>query len=281
MKKRITIQGEPGCFHEAAASEFFKGEDIETIPCETFPDMFDYLRSDSSLLGVVAIENTIAGSLLQNHELLRQSNLTIVGEYKMHISHVLAALPGQVIEDLTEVNSHPMALMQCEKFLLQHPNLKMVEKNDTAGSAREISQKQLKGHAAVCGKYAAELYGLNVLAEDIQTNKRNFTRFLMVADPIEADSLLSGVEKNKASLVFSLPHTQGSLSKILTIFSFYDINLSKIQSLPIIGREWEYRFYINLTFDNYTRYRQSIDAVRPLINDFKILGEYSEYKNGK
>ena len=170
-----------------------------------------------------------------------------------------------------------MALMQCEQYLLRHPNMKMVERNDTAGSAREIAEKKLTGHAAVCGKYAAELYGLNILEEGIQTNKRNFTRFLIIADPIEAPALIKGKPVNKASLVFTLPHTHGSLSKILTIFSFYDINLSKIQSLPIIGREWEYRFYINLTFDDYTRYRQSIDAVRPLITDFKILGEYAEY----
>ena len=277
--KRIAIQGEPGCFHDAAARSFFNDDEVETIPCDTFISMFDLLKTDASMLGIVAIENTIAGSLLQNHELLRQSNHIIVGEYKMHISHVLAALPGQTIEELTEVNSHPMALMQCEQYLLRHSNLKMVEKNDTAGSAKETSEKHLIGHAAVCGKYAAELYGLNILEEGIQTNKRNFTRFLVIADPVEAPAILGNKVKNKASLVFTLPHTHGSLSKILTIFSFYDINLSKIQSLPIIGREWEYRFYINLTFDDYTRYRQSIDAVRPLINDFKILGEYAEFKN--
>ena len=277
--KRIAIQGEPGCFHDAAARSFFNDDEVETIPCDTFISMFDLLKTDASMLGIVAIENTIAGSLLQNHELLRQSNHIIVGEYKMHISHVLAALPGQTIEELTEVNSHPMALMQCEQYLLRHSNLKMVEKNDTAGSAKETSEKLLIGHAAVCGKYAAELYGLNILEEGIQTNKRNFTRFLVIADPVEAPAILGNKVKNKASLVFTLPHTHGSLSKILTIFSFYDINLSKIQSLPIIGREWEYRFYINLTFDDYTRYRQSIDAVRPLINDFKILGEYAEFKN--
>ena len=261
--KRVTIQGEPGCFHEAAACEYFKGEDIETIPCETFSSMFDTLNSDASLIGVLAIENTIAGSLLQNHELLRKSNMTIVGES---------------IEDLKEVNSHPMALMQCAQFLQRYPNLKVVEKNDTAGSALEISKKKLMGHAAVCGKYAAQLYGLNILADDIQTNKRNSTRFLILADPIEAPYLTQNKKINKSSIVFTLPHTQGSLSKILTIFSFYDINLSKIQSLPIIGREWEYRFYINLTFTDYVRYRQSIDAVRPLINEFKILGEYAEYE---
>ena len=276
--KRVTIQGIAGCYHDAAAHEFFGDEEIETIPCDTFPSMFDTLRGDPSLFATLAIENTIAGSLLQNHELLRKSNMTIIGEQKMHISHVLAALPGQSIESLTEVNSHPMALMQCENFLLRHPNMKMVEKNDTAGSACEIAEKQLMGHAAICGKYAAQLYGLEVLAEDIQTIKRNFTRFLILADPMAEQTLNPLHKKNKASLVFALPHEQGSLSQVLAIFSFYGMNLTKIQSLPILGREWEYRFYINLTFEDYTRYRQSVDAVRPLISDFKILGEYEEYK---
>lgn len=275
--KRVTIQGEPGCFHEAAARQYFKGEEIETIPCETFNSMFETLNNDASLIGTLAIENTIAGSLLQNHELLRKSNMSIVGEYKMHISHVLAALPGKTIDELHEVHSHPMALMQCAQFLRKYPNLKIVERNDTAGSAQEIAEKQLTGIGAVCGEYAAKLYGLNILAKDIQTNKRNSTRFLIIADPLEAPYLIRHDNINKASLVFTLPHTQGSLSKILTIFSFYDINLSKIQSLPIIGREWEYRFYINLTFNDYVRYRQSIDAVKPLINEFKILGEYNEF----
>lgn len=247
------------------------------VPCATFSSMFDCLKADSSLIGAMAIENTIAGSLLQNHELLRQSNLTVIGEYKMRISHVLCALPGQTIDQLTEVNSHPMALMQCERFLQSHPNLKMVEKNDTAGSAEEIARLGLRGHAAICGKLAAELYGLQVLEEGIETNKRNFTRFLILADPVVASDLTQGAKKDKASLVFTLPHTQGSLAKLLTIFSFYDINLSKIQSIPIIGREWEYRFFINLTFDDYTRYRQSVEAVKPLITDFKILGEYAHF----
>lgn len=277
MKKRVTIQGVAGCFHEAAAKEYFADESIDIIPCETFPILFDKLKYDASLLGIIAIENTIAGSLLQNHELLRQSNLSIVGEQHLYISHVLCALPGQTIDQLTEVNSHPMALMQCEQYLLRHPNLKMVETSDTAGSAQYIAENQVKGHAAVCGRYAAELYGLNILDEDIQTNKRNFTRFLIVADPLEAEELTKNKIIDKASLVFTLPHTHGSLSKILTIFSFYDINLTKIQSMPIIGREWEYRFYIDVTFDNYMRYKQSIDAVRPLLNEFKILGEYKAY----
>lgn len=243
--------------------------------------MFERLDSDASLLGMMAIENTIAGSLLQNHELLRKSNLTIIGEYKMRISHVFAALPGQIIEDITEVHSHPMALMQCEQFLRHAGStLRMIERFDTAGSARDISRGGIKGHAAVCGEYAAKLYGLDILATNIETNKRNFTRFLAIADPLMAEELKPrAINLDKSSIVFTLPHSKGALSKVLTIFSFYDMNLSKIQSMPILGREWEYRFYVDLTFDDYVRYRQSLDAVRPLINDFKILGEYESCRN--
>ena len=279
MERKVTIQGVGGCYHDAAARLYFKDDEVATIECDTFGDMFDRLASDASLIGIMAIENTIAGALLQNHELLRKSSHTIVGEYKMRISHVLAALPGQTIESLTEVNSHPMALMQCEQFLHRHPNLRMVEKFDTAGSAREIADKHLEGHGAVCGEFAAQLYRLNILEKGIETNKRNFTRFLILADPLLADELRPRAElRDKASVVFTLPHTNGALSKVLTIFSFYDINLSKIQSMPIIGREWEYRFYADLTFDSYVRYRQAIDAVLPLISDFKTLGEYCESK---
>lgn len=278
MDLRVAIQGVAGCFHDAAAREYFEGQDIETVPCVTFNGMFNLLKSDASMLGILAIENTIAGSLLQNHELLRQSNMTIVGEYKKYISHSIAALPGQSIDDIAEVNSHPMALRQCEQYLQLHPKMKMVETYDTAGSAKMIAENNLVGHAAICGRYAAELYGLNVLEDDIQTNKRNFTRFLVVTDPCNATGFKNQKAVDKASIAFTLPHSQGSLSAVLVIFSFYGMNLTKIQSLPIIGREWEYRFYVNLTFNDYTRYRQSIDAVRPLISDFKILGEYAEYK---
>lgn len=272
--KRVTIQGEPGCFHEEAARRYFGDETIEIVPCTTFEALFDRMRREGSLLGIVAIENTIAGSLLQNHELLRCSDLRIVGEYKLRISHVLAALPGERIERLTEVNSHPIALMQCAEFLKAHPHLKAVEKDDTAGSAAEIAARRLSGHAAICSRLAALRYGLDVLEEGIETNKRNFTRFLLLADRHHADRCAAAAQADKASLVFSLPHTQGSLSKVLTILSFYDINLTKIQSMPIIGCEWEYRFYVDVSFADYTRYRQSIGAIAPLTKDLKIMGEY-------
>ena len=278
IMKRVTIQGEKGCFHEAAARRYFNDEAIEIVPCSGFNELFKSMNDDRSLWGIVAIENTIAGSLLQNHELLRNSELQIVGEYKLRISHVLATLPDENIGDIKEVNSHPIALMQCEEFLSKHPDLKIVEKDDTAGSAREIAEKGLNGHAAICSKLAAEIYGLHPLYESIETNKRNFTRFLILADRFVADNRLKNKnEIDKASVVFTVQHKQGCLSKVLTILSFYDINLTKIQSMPIIGREWEYRFYVDVTFEDYTRYRQAITAIEPLTGELKILGEYKEY----
>ena len=233
--KRITIQGQPGCFHETAARCSFPGEQVEILPCDSFDQQFARMAADPTLLGIAAIENTIAGSLLPNHELLRRSSLAVIGEYKLRISHVLAALPGEAPCDIGEVHSHPIALMQCGDFL-----------------------KTLPG---------------------IETNKHNFTRFLLLADRSCAAGFTDPARTNKASLVFSLPHTQGSLSKVLTLLSFYEINLSKIQSLPIIGREWEYRFYVDVTFDDPVRYRQAIEAARPLTSDFRILGEYAECPN--
>jgi prephenate dehydratase len=272
--KKIAIQGMIGSFHDIAAHQYFEEEEIELICCNTFEEVFEEIRKDSNVIGMTAIENTIAGSLLHNYELLRDSGTTIVGEHKLRISHSLLCLPGEDWNDLIEVNSHPVALMQCREFLSKHPQLKIVETDDTAGSAKNISEKQLKGHAAICSKFAAPLYNMKVLEEGIETNKHNFTRFLVVCDPWKADDLRNRRMTNKASIVFSLPHSEGSLSQVLSIFSFYRINLTKIQSLPIIGREWEYMFYIDVTYDDYMRYRQSIDAITPLIKELKVLGEY-------
>ncbi|MDO5571002.1 MAG: prephenate dehydratase [Bacteroidales bacterium] len=272
--KKVAIQGVKGCYHEMAAREYFNNEEIEIVPCVSFAEMFEQFKKDPSLLGIMAIENTIAGSLLQNHELLRQSNMRIIGEHKLHISHTLSALPGEKLEDIKEVNSHPIALMQCMEYLEKRPDIKIVEKGDTASSAADISRLNLSGHAAICSEYASKIYGLNILAKAIETNKRNFTRFLTLADQWSSDDYIDKSNINKSSLVFCVPHTHGSLSKVLTIFSFYDLNLTKIQSMPILGREWEYRFYIDLTFDDYIRYKQALEAIMPFTKDFKILGEY-------
>lgn len=273
---KIAIQGEVGSFHDVASHRYFEGAEIELICCDTFEQVFEEMKKDSNVIALVAIENTIAGSLLHNYELLRESGMQIVGEHKLRISHSIMCLPDEDWADITEVNSHPVALMQCRDFLKRHPEFKVVEADDTAGSAKIISEKQLRGHAAICSKFAAPLYGMKVLEEEIETNKHNFTRFLVLADPWQAEDLCAPAKSNKASIVFSLPHNEGSLSQVLSIFSFYKINLTKIQSLPIIGREWEYMFYIDVMYDDYTRYRQSIDAVRPLTKQLKILGEYQQ-----
>ena len=272
--KKIAIQGIKGSFHDIAAHEYFPDEELELVCCNTFEALFAAMKSDDNVLGLMAIENTIAGSLLHNYELLRENGMTIVGEHKLHIEHSLLCLPDDELEDLTEVNSHPVALAQCRSYLEKHPGLKIVEAEDTAGAAETISRLGLHGHAAICHAGAAPLYGMKVIDRAIEDNKHNYTRFLVLCDPWNADRLRDINKSNKASLVFTLPHEEGSLSQVLSIFTFYKINLTKIQSLPIIGREWQYLFYIDVSFDDYMRYRQSIDAVRPLIKELKILGEY-------
>ena len=277
QKLRVAIQGEKGCYHELAAREFFKDREIEIVPCKTFQTEFDAFAADSQLVGMMAIENTIAGNILTNHELLRKSQMQVVGEQRLHISHVLCALPGQTIEDILEVNSHPIALLQCQVFLENTlPNAKIVEMDDTAGSAEYIMKHQLKGHAAICSEFAAKMYGMEILAYGIETNKRNFTRFLVLQDKYTDLATPDRAVINKASLEFCVRHQQGSLTKVLTILSFYDMNLTKIQSMPIIGREWEYRFFVDLTFADYMQYKKALDAIMPFATDFQILGEYAE-----
>lgn len=276
--KRIAIQGIHGSFHDIASHQYFEGEEIELICCDTFEQVFETVKKDPEILALVAIENTIAGSLLHNYELLRESNLTIVGEHKLHIEHSLLVLPDESEEDILEVNSHPVALMQCRSFLSNHPRWKVVEVEDTAGAAADISKLTLRSHAAICSKYAAPIYNMKVLYEGIEDNKHNYTRFLVLADPYTADNLRHKEQSNKSSVVFAVPHESGSLSQVLSIFSFYNINMTKIQSLPIIGHEWEYMFYVDLTYDNYNRYMQSIEAIRPLIKNIKLLGEYEAFK---
>ena len=184
-------------------------------------------------------------------------------------------LPEDNWADVVEVNSHPVALMQCREFLNRHDGLKVVEVADTAGAAATIKRRQLRGHAAICHKDAAAIYGMKVLEEGIETNKHNFTRFLILANPAKAGKYREMTKTNKASLVLSLPHEEGSLSAILSILSFYKMNLSKIQSLPIIGKEWQYLFYIDVAFDDYKRFHQAVNAITPLTHELQNLGEYT------
>lgn len=276
--KRIAIQGLIGSFHDIAANQYFDGEQVQLICCATFEEVFENIRRDPTVIGMMAIENTIAGSLLHNYELLRDSGTTVVGEHKLHISHCICCLPDDDWDTIQEVHSHPVALMQCRNFLSGHPKMKAVESEDTAGSAKEIAEGRHRGWAAICSASAARLYGMKILEDHIEDNKHNFTRFLVVCNPRKADFLRPLDRTNKSSLVFSLPHEEGSLSQVLSILSFYKINMTKIQSLPIIGHEWEYMFYVDVTYDNLTRYRQSIDAIAPLTKELKILGEYQDGK---
>lgn len=273
--KQVAIQGGLGAYHGIAAENFFN-EEVDIIPCATFRDIFRTIKKDPNIIGIMAIENTIAGSLLQNNELLKESKLPIAGEYKQRISHCIAALPGQSIHDIKEVQSHPIALMQCTEFLDTLPGVKVVEHEDTALAARDIAKNNTTGTAAICSTKAAEIYGLNILASGIETNKHNFTRFLIFGNRWIVDEIQKNEVLNKSSIVFTLPHSEGSLSKVLSVLSFYGISLTKIQSLPIIGHEWEYQFYVDLKFSNIDRYHQSLDAIRPLTSDLKILGEYPE-----
>ena len=275
--KKIAIQGLLGSFHDIAAHQYFKTEQIELICCSTFEQVFENIHRDKTVIGLIAIENTIAGSLLHNYELLRDSGTSVVGEHKLHISHCICCLPEDDWSTITEVHSHPVALMQCRQYLSQHPQLKAVEAEDTAGSAQYIKENGCRGWAAICNREAAKMHGMKILDDNIEDNKHNFTRFLVVCQPEIADTLRPIEKTDKSSLVFSLPHEEGSLSQVLSILSFYKINMTKIQSLPIIGREWEYMFYIDVTYDSLTRYRQSIDAIKPLTRELKILGEYEQY----
>ncbi|MDR1274453.1 MAG: prephenate dehydratase [Odoribacteraceae bacterium] len=279
--KKVAIQGGEGAYHEIAARAYFKArgeEEIEILPCARFKDVIAAVKRDPDAAGIMAIENTIAGSLLQNHELIRESDLAVTGEQKTRITHCLVALPGETLATIAEVHSHPIALMQCADYLDAMPRVKVVEEEDTALSASAIAEHGTRGHAAICSRFAAGLHGLAVLDEGIETNKRNFTRFLLLAN--RRGDGAPGTGADKSSIVFTLPHEGGSLSRVLTIFSFYGLNLTKIQSLPIVGREWEYLFYVDLTFEDVLKYRQGLDAARPLMNDFKILGEYKACHEG-
>lgn len=274
--KKIAIQGSEGCFHEMAARKYFCGEELHMVYCNTFEQLFRKVHDCNDIIGMVAIENTIAGSLLHNYELLCTSGLEVTGEKKLHISHCICCLPDDDWNTIHEVHSHPVALMQCRKYLEQHSRLKPVEADDTAGAAINIAREKLSGQAAICNAEAARRFGMKILEEHIEDNKHNYTRFLVVAKRKMAEELRNGVETDKASLAFTISHECGSLAKVLSIFSFYGINLTKIQSLPIIGREWEYRFYIDLSYADHRLYRQSIEAVKPLTSEFIKLGEYKD-----
>jgi prephenate dehydratase len=275
MVKRVVIQGGYGAFHEIAVKNYFRDEVIEIVPANTFKDLFKSLQMNHADFGIMAIENSSAGSILPNYGLLQNSNMKIIGEIYLRIKQNLVALPGQNIEDIKEVYSHPMAILQCQTFFENYPNIRLIESIDTALSAKEIQDKRLKGVGAIASKMAAQKYGLKILKESIETNKMNYTRFLILADR-KMD--VGNIKVDKASIHFSLAHEIGSLAKILSTLSYYNMNLTKIQSMPIMNSEWEYQFYIDLTFNDYKLYRQSLEAIRPFTSHLGIMGEYQKGK---
>ena len=273
MDRKVAIQGVKGCFHEQAARQFYQdhGHIVpEIVECATFNGLYRSMDLGDADAAVMAIENTVSGGLLPNFELLRKYDRKIRGEVFLRIQQNLMALPGQTIEDIKEVRTHYMAINQTREFFKNYPWIRLVESEDTAKSAAEVAQLGLKGVGAVASELAAQLYGLEILAESIETYKQNFTRFLIFDDALEVNK----TKVNKASMCFTLSHTPGSLAHVLTILSFYGMNLTRIQSLPIPGQEWQYFFYVDIKFDDHMRYEQALAAVRPLMEDLNILGEY-------
>jgi len=274
MNKIIAIQGAEGSNHHKVARDFY-GDNIQLKECMSFDALVAHLLEGSATDGVMAIENTIAGSIIPNYALIDSNNLHIVGEEYLNIHHHLMALPGQTIKSIKEVWSHPMALLQCKEFFKKHPHIKLVEDVDTAEVAKRISKENIKGVAAIAPIIAAEIFELEVLEDDIQTIKDNSTRFVIVQTqkPTISSDLI-----NKASLKFQLNHKRGSLAALLNVLSDCKMNLTKIQSLPVIETPWKYSFFVDVTFDQITDYQKLVKIIEIMAEEFKILGTY---KNGR
>lgn len=276
MSKRVSIQGYEGSFHQLAARSFF-GENVRIIPCATFGDVVR-IAGDESLSegGIMAIENSIAGSILANYALLQKSNLRIRGEVYLQIDQNLLANPGITLEDIREVHSHPMALQQCLPFLDRH-KWKLVETEDTALSARYIHQHKTKHIAAIAGRLAAELFDLNILAPKIQSEKDNYTRFLVLGRAEkEEEELEDGV--NKASVHFHTNHSTGSLARVLTKIAAGGVNLSKLQSVPIPASTWKYSFHADMEFETQSQFFEVMESIAPLTEKVRIFGIYKKGK---
>ena len=273
-KKNIGIQGIQGSFHHIVANEYY-GSNIDIDEFQTFEMMVRQLAEGKSDASIMAIENSIAGSIIPNYALIDEYNLSIVGEYYLKISHNLLALENQSIDDIKEVHSHPMALLQCRDFVKKHPKIKLVEDTDTALSAKKIQLNNVKGIAAIASALASHLYALDVLAENIQTIKNNETRFVV----LERSTPKSKSVFNKASIKFELDHKRGSLATILNVLSDCKMNLTKIQSMPKIETPWRYSFFVDITFESLDDYFKAKSIIEIMAKDFKVLGEYKNSKN--
>lgn len=270
MKQRIAIQGIKGSNHHQVAREYF-GDDTDLIESMSFDYLVDRLLDKTADMGVMAIENSIAGSIIPNYALVYHNNLHIIGEHYLNINHNLMVLKGQKIEDIEEVRSHPMALLQCKEFFREYPNIKMVEDVDTAETAKRIQEQHLKHIAAIAPDVAANLYGLDIVAPHIQTIKNNATRFIIVCTKNKA---IPEDEISKASVRFVTDHKRGSLAAILNVMSDCNLNLTKIQSLPIIETPWKYAFFVDVTFKGYGHFEKAKSLLDIMSEDFKVLGEY-------
>ncbi|MBW4362576.1 prephenate dehydratase [Flavobacterium taihuense] len=274
MRTKIAIQGIKGSFHHQVAQDYFY-QNIEVDECLSFEELVASLLSGKSDQAVMAIENSIAGPIIPNYALIDKNNLHIIGEHYLDIHQNLMALKGQKIEDILEVHSHPMALLQCMEFLKKHPNIKLVEDKDTAETARRIHEKQLKGIAAIASKTASEMYDLEILAPEIQTINNNMTRFVIIKKEKEfADEN----EISRASIKFELDHKRGSLAAVLNVMSDCKLNLTKIQSLPKIETPWKYSFFVDVTFEKYEDFAKAKSLMQIMAEYFKVLGEYKNTK---
>ena len=274
MTKKVAIQGIEGSFHHIVSQTYFE-ETIEVQPYLSFSEVVESLVSKTSDVAVMALENSIAGSIIPNYAHINDQDLHITGECFLEIQHNLMALKGQSIQDIKEVFSHPMALLQCKEFFKQYPHIKLIEDTDTAEVAKRISKNQLQGVAAIASVEAAHLFGLKILAKSIQTIKHNETRFVVVErTPTSQNSSTI----NKASVKFLLDHKRGSLAAILNVMSDCNLNLTKIQSLPKIDTPRKYDFYVEITFETYSDYEKGKTIMKLIAEEFKILGEYKNAK---
>lgn len=276
---KIAIQGIKGSFHDIVAKQYF-GDDIELLECMSFTDIPALLNSGEADSAVMAIENSIAGAILPNYALIDEYDLSIEGEVYVQIHHHLMALKGQSLKDIKEVWSHPMALLQCRKFFRNKPEIKLIEEKDTAEVALRIQKNNIKGVAAIASKMAAAYYDLDVIADDIQTIENNSTRFFVLKKGHDSPYHPSKLEwvKDKASIKFTTKHDAGSLAEILDIFGKHDINLTKIQSLPIIDKPWSYAFFIDLVIDDFVLYKNALHLISKKVTHLKVLGEYHQNK---
>ena len=270
MTTKIAIQGIKGSFHHQVVKEYFS-ENVDIDECLSFEELIDSLIAGKSDQAVMAIENSIAGPIIPNYALIDKNNLHIIGEHYLNIQQNLMALRGQKIEDIREVHSHPMALLQCMDFLKQYPNIKLVEDKDTAETARRIQEKQLIGIAAIASETASEMYDLDIIAPSIQTIKNNMTRFVIIK---KQNSFLPESEINRASVKFELDHKRGSLAAVLNVMSDCKLNLTKIQSLPKIETPWKYSFFVDVTFEKYEDFAKAKALLNIMAEYFKVLGEY-------